>query len=104
MATVWKLQKRANGPVCPELFHMHQGKFYVCMDDFARGYPDALTEDEKDSVNIVLHDYGNMKPYDLRGLSHSEVPWKDVRGDLPAWTRRRTVITKNKMREYYGSL
>ena len=56
----------ANGPVCQELFHAHQGKFSVNINDFAKGTPENLTEHEKDSVNVVLRDYGSMEPYDLR--------------------------------------
>lgn len=94
----------ANGPVCSELFHAHQGKFSVGIDDFVRGNPEALTEDEKDSVNVVLHDYGDMEPYDLRELSHNEAPWKNTRNGLPEGAKCRTVITKESMGEYYGNL
>ncbi|MCM1256662.1 MAG: DUF4065 domain-containing protein, partial [Roseburia sp.] len=94
----------ANGPVCPELFHAHQGKFSVCADDFARGDSDSLTEDEVESVKVVLCDYGSMEPYDLRELSHSEAPWKNARNGLPEGAKCRTVITKESMGEYYGSL
>lgn len=94
----------ANGPVCVELFHAHQGKFVVDTDDFRRGSQDALSEDEKDSINIVLRDYGDMEPYDLRELSHSEAPWKEARNGLPEGAKCRTIITKESMGEYYGSL
>lgn len=94
----------ANGPVCPELFHAHQGKFSVDINDFSKGTPENLTEDEKDSVNVVIRDYGDMAPYDLRELSHSEAPWKDARNGLPDGAKCRTVITKESMGEYYGSL
>lgn len=94
----------ANGPVCPELFHAHQGKFSVDINDFSKGALENLTEDEKDSVNIVLRDYGDMEPYDLRELSHSEAPWKDARNGLPEGAKCKNVITKESMGEYYGSL
>lgn len=94
----------ANGPVCPELFHAHQGKFSVDIDDFSKGTSENLTDDEKDSVNVVLRDYGDMEPYDLRELSHSEAPWKDARNGLPEGVKCKTVITKESMGEYYGGL
>ncbi len=93
----------SNGPVCPILFQEHKGKFSVSKDDIS-GDSSCLTEDEKDTINIVLKDYGNMEPYDLRELSHSEAPWKDARGDLPESVRSDEVITKEAMGEYYGSL
>lgn len=94
----------ANGPVCSELFHAHQGKFSVDINDFSKGTPENLTEDEKDSVNVVLRDYGDMEPYDLRELSHSEAPWKDARNGLPEGAKCRNIISKESMGEYYGSL
>lgn len=83
----------ANGSVCPELFHAHQGKFSVNINDFAKGTPENLTEDEKDSVNAVLRDYGSMEPYDLREQMHNEEPWKNTR----EWAKSRTIITKESM-------
>ena len=94
----------ANGPVCPILFYAHQGKYSVTKSDFLKGEYNNLTEDEKDSIDVVLKDYGDMEPYSLRELSHSESPWKDARGSLPEGAKCDTVITKESMGEYYGSL
>lgn len=82
-------------------------KFYIVYIGFYKFSVtdlENLTEDEKNSINIVLRDYGGMKPYDLRELSHSEAPWKDARNGLPEGAKCKTVITKGSMGEYYGSL
>ena len=92
----------SNGSVCPELFREHKGLFIV--SDIAKGLSDALTEDEKDTVNVVLQDYGGMSPYELRELSHSEEPYKQARGSLPDGARCSAVIFKSSMGNYYGSL
>ncbi len=94
----------ANGPVCPELFYAHKGMFSVCADDLPKGDARFLTDDEKDSINVVLRDYGDMEPYALRELSHGEAPWKDARNGLAEGEKCRTVIRKESMGEYYGSL
>lgn len=94
----------ANGPVCPPLFHKHQGKFIITENDLLLGDYNNLTADEKDSIDVVLKDYGRMEPYDLRELSHSEDPWKNARGDLPEDAKCRNVISKDSMGEYYGGL
>lgn len=94
----------ANGPVCPPLFCEHKGKYIVSEDELTKGSPDNLTEEQKNGIDIILKDYGGMEPYDLRELSHSEDPWKDARGDLPEGERCNTVITKDSMGIYYGSL
>lgn len=97
-------QAWANGPVCPELFWVHQGKFSVGFDDLTMGNPDDLTEDERDSINIVLEGYGKMDPYDIRELTHTEDPWRNARDGLPEGAKCQTIIPKDSMGEYYGSL
>ena len=45
-----------------------------------------------------------MEPYDLRELTHKEAPWEEARDGLPEGAKCRTVIKKESMGEYYGSL
>ena len=92
-----------NGPVCPELFAAHKGKFMVGADDF-QGQSDNLDDDEKDSVNEILKHYGDRAPYDLSEQSHFEDPWRIARGDLPEDAASHNVVTLESMGEYYGSL
>lgn len=93
-----------NGPVCPPLFQVHRGKFSVEESDIKKGDWSVLTEDEKDSINVVLRDYGDMEPFALRELTHSEEPWKIARRGLPDTENSNAVISKESMGEYYGSL
>lgn len=93
-----------NGPVCRELFYKHKGMY----DVNASLLPDAdssnLTADEKDTINVVLDSYGDKEPYELRSQTHSEKPWKDMRGGLGDFDMCTKVITKTAMGDYYGSL
>lgn len=98
-----EFQAWTNGPVCPALYYAHKGLFSVTSDSI-KGNPDELTEDEKDSINVVLEDYGDMEPYALRELSHKEDPWKNARGGLPEGATCETVIPVDAMGLYYGSL
>ena len=93
-----------NGPVCPILFNYHRGKFIISREELAGGNPDNLTEDEKETIDIVTSDYGKMEPYQLRELSHSEAPWKLARGDFKNGEHCSNVISKTSMGEYYGGL
>ena len=93
-----------NGPVCPELFHEHKGLFTIKEEQLHKGNADVLTEDEKDSIDAVLKSYGDMPPYKLVNQTHAEDPWKNARGNLDDLAYCHTVITKNVMGEYYGSL
>lgn len=96
-------QAWANGPVCRELYDKHKGKFSVDAGEIG-GSPDLLNDDEKETVDIIVNDYGNMEPWELRELTHREKPWKDTRGDIPDGMRSDMIINKNIMAEYYGSL
>ncbi len=97
-------QAWSNGPVCPELFHIHRGRFVVCADDIAQGDPTALSVDQQDTVNQVLEHYGTWEPFALREQTHAEKPWKDARGNLSEGEPSQSPITKESMGEYYGSL
>lgn len=92
-----------NGPVCPPLFHKHKGMFSVDASLFAFADENALTDDEKDTIDRVLDVYGSMEPYELRAHTHAEDPWKNARRGLGEFDYGNTVIPKSAMGEYYGS-
>ena len=71
-----------NGPVCRELFARHKGEYAVDESIVSDADIDALSDDEKDSINVVLDTYGNKEPYELRAMSHEESPWKNARRGL----------------------
>ena len=93
-----------NGPVCPELFFVHKGLYMIDASNLSQGDSAKLDYDEKDSVNVVLKDYGNLAPYDLRALTHLEAPWKNARGNLSEDANSEEEITLESMGKYYGSL
>ena len=99
-----EFQAWRNGPVCPELFAAHSGLFMIDETELFQGDSSALADDERDSVDAVLGEYGNLEPYYLRALTHEESPWKDARGDLPEDANSQEEITLESMGKYYGSL
>ena len=99
-----EFQAWRNGPVCPELFAAHKGKFMINADEFAFGNPDNMDADEKDSVDAVLRDYGDRAPYDLCEQTHFEEPWKNARGNLSEDAYCQNEITLESMGNYYGGL
>ena len=109
--STWKLQKLCyycqawrNGPVCPELYEVLQGRFMISAESFKFGDSTKLDADEKESVDVVLKDYGELEPYDLRAITHLEDPWKNARGDLPVDANSDVEIPLESMGAYYGSL
>lgn len=93
-----------NGPVCPELFQCHKKKYMVSASDIAKGDSTALNDDERDSIDKVLAEYGKLEPYELREQTHSEAPWKEARGNIAENLPSDAVISKESMGAYYGSL
>ena len=96
-------QAWANGPVCPELFRVHRKKFIVDASDIP-GDVSNLTPDEIDTIQVVLNDYGDMEPYELRELSHKEDPWRLARKNLCDDDYSQETITKAAIGKYYGGL
>lgn len=99
-------QAWSNGPVCPDLFYVHQGKFIVSLSDIPayRETEPALNPDQIETIDRVLETYGSWQPYELREQTHEESPWKNARGDLPIGERSQAIIEKPAIGEYYGSL
>ena len=93
-----------NGPVCRELFNAHRGSFWIDEAMIDKGDPSNLNADEQETIDIVLHGYGDREPYDLREQTHSEPPWKDARVGLPDSAPSQRIISKDSMGSYYGSL
>lgn len=94
----------SNGSVCRELFNEHKGKYLVESQDMRKGDSGILTADERDTIDVILRDYGRMSPYELRELSHSEEPYRAVRGKLPDGASSDRGISKSLMGAYYASL
>lgn len=98
-----EIQAWANGPVCPDLYQLHKGKFRIVADELP-GNSKNLSQDEKDTIDSVLNFYGKMGAWELSNLTHNEHPWKDARGDTPQGAWCNAQITEDAMSEYYGSI
>ena len=96
-----KIEAWANGPVVPDLYEVHKGKFNVSS---WQGEISNLTKEQKETIDAVLKVYGDKTSQWLSDLTHQEVPWADARAGLSPGTRSNKVITHAAMAEYYGSL
>ena len=97
-------QAWSNGPVCPELFHAHKGKFMVSPDELKIGDTKNLSKDQIDTIDRVLEYYGEWEPYELREQTHHEAPWVYARKGIPEDASSNSLSSKSSMGEYYGSL
>jgi uncharacterized phage-associated protein len=94
----------ANGPVLPDLYAWHRGRFKVDATLFPEADSRRLNEDERDTVDKVLGFYGEKTAQWLSNLTHQEIPWLAARGDTPVGHPSNAVITQAAMHEYYSSL
>lgn len=98
------IQAWAYGPVVPVLYGYHKGRFKVNEATFADGDVDALTSNQKDSVEKVLEVLKDKSGQWLSELTHMESPWKDARGDHKPTEKCDNFISLAAMHEYYSSL
>jgi uncharacterized phage-associated protein len=96
-----RIEAWANGPVVPELYELHRGKFDVFRWD---GNPQKLSSRQKATIDGVLEFYGAKSSQWLSDLTHQEAPWREARAGIPSAARDKTEITHAAMAEYYSSL
>ena len=97
-----RIEAWAHGPVVPELYQEHRGRFEV--RGWPRGNAAALGTDDRETVDAVLGYYGNRNAQVLSDWTHSEDPWQLARAGLPDGERGSAEITLESMMEYYSSL
>lgn len=97
-------QAWANGPVCPELFERHRGRFVVDETLLSDVPAHSFAPNEVETMDSVLEYYGGKEPQWLSELSHKEAPWKEAREGVPSGAPSSRIVTKDSMQQYYGGL
>lgn len=100
-------QAWANGPVCPDLFEFHKGKFAICSDELPQLCgSELLTSEQKKIIDKILEFYGDKEAHWLSELTHMERPWRDARQKANALPGDycSEIITKDSMLDYYSGL
>lgn len=100
-----RIEAWRNGPVIPDLWGLHKGSFQVDRDFIGNaGNSSALSDSEKETIDVILGYYGDKTSQWLSDLTHMEAPWRDARGDTPDGARSGAEITHAAMHEYYSGL
>lgn len=97
-----RIEAWANGPVVPEVYQFHRGKYQVT--DWKRGDAETLDVGERKAVDAILKFYGGKTSQWLSNLTHQEDPWVKARRGALAGQRTQNEITTVAMAEYYSSL
>ena len=93
----------ANGPVIPNLFSAHKGHFSIDAS-FSIGDSSSLAQNEKESIDAVIAEYGKESSQHLVELTHLEDPWKEARRNCRPGERCNNVISLAAMADYYSGL
>ncbi|PKK82403.1 MAG: hypothetical protein CVT49_13780 [candidate division Zixibacteria bacterium HGW-Zixibacteria-1] len=99
-----KIEAWISGPVVPELFGAHKGKYLINSRDLKKGNSENLSDSHKKTIDAVLDYYGDKNSQWLSDLTHMEGPWRKARKGLASDERGSQEITQASMQEYYSSL
>ena len=97
-----EIEAWANGPVVRELYNAHRGRYRL--SGLKKGDASTLTKDQSETVDGILKFYGDKSPQWLSDLTHMEEPWQLARQGVSDGERGNTIIPKEALAEYYGSL
>jgi uncharacterized phage-associated protein len=97
-----RIEAWANGPVVPDLYEFHRGRFNI--RKWPQGNSSRLKKEERETIDAVLDFYGDKSSQWLSDLTHKERPWIEARKGIAPGERGESPITKASMAEYYGSL
>jgi uncharacterized phage-associated protein len=100
-----RIEAWANGPVVRDLYNAHRGSFVVTAHDFAKqASGKALTDEQRETIDLVIEAYGRRSAQWLSDQTHAELPWQDARKGLTEAERGDNEISLESMAEYYSSL
>lgn len=97
-----ELQAWAHGPVAESVFHQHKGNAWDALPAPAK-MPD-IEESDAEHLQEILSVFGEFSAKQLERMTHSEAPWIEARGDIPAEARSNAPIDKGLMAAFYRDL
>ena len=93
------------GPVYPEVYDLFRDFKYNPIDDarFAllEGTEDALTDDEKRVIDLVVNTFGMYGGKVLEKITHNEKPWMEARKGYEDSIPSSELLPKDRIMKYY---
>lgn len=97
-----------HGPVYPEVYDLLRDFKYNPIDDarFAllEGTDDALTDDEKRVIDLVVNTFGLYGGKVLEKITHNEDPWTEARRGYDDSIPSSELLPKERIRKYYSAV
>ena len=94
-----------HGPVYPEVYELFRDFKYNPIDDarFAllEGKEDALTDDEKRVIDLVVNTFGMYSGKVLERITHNEEPWIEARKGYEDTIPSSELLSKKRIMDYY---
>ncbi|MCI8337540.1 MAG: DUF4065 domain-containing protein [Lachnospiraceae bacterium] len=94
-----------HGPVYPEVYDLFRDFKYNPIDDarFAllEGTEDALTDDEKGVIDLVVNTFGIYGGKVLEKITHNEGPWMEARKGYGDSIPSSEILQKERIMKYY---
>ncbi len=75
-----EIQAWVSGPVVPELYNTHRGRFKLSEVDVTPSSKEAFNKEQKETIDKILECYGGMHAQQLSDLTHSEQPLGKMQG------------------------
>ena len=97
-----------HGPVYPEVYELFRDFKYNPIDDarFAllEGTADALTEEEKRVIDLVVNTFGMYGGKVLEKITHNEDPWMEARKGYGDSIPSSELLPKDRIMRYYVAI
>lgn len=107
-AEVREKRGKVHGPVYQEVYELFRDFKYNPIDDarFAllEGTADALTEEEKNVIDLVVNTFGMYGGKVLERITHNEDPWKEARKGYGDSIPLSELLPKDRIMRYYVTI
>lgn len=85
----------SNGPISFDLMNIVNHKLSIDISDIPINDVSKLTDNEIESINIIINDYGNMDNYDIQELCLYELSYIKTKNG---------ILTKKNIKKFYKKL
>jgi uncharacterized phage-associated protein len=97
-----RIEAWPHGPVVPPIYGDFKKWGWSPIGDEID--PPQLSKEVKSHLDEVMKVFGGFTAYTLEQMTHSERPWIDARGNLPADEPSTAIITQEAMKAHFKQI
>lgn len=91
-----------DGPIVHDVFTQHHRRYNI--DSWSNGDSNALSAEQKETIDMVLEGYGFMPGQVLSDEAQSEYPWLEARARTSPHAVYGEVLSIDLMRDYFTAV